>query len=74
MEPPDVIGLILDEALSEIRDKGFFIDKILITKPVNATEPLGIARVLRLSPVGEAGLKVVVAFQDYGKGGVQYGI
>ena len=74
MDVPDVIGFVLDKALNEIRERGFFIDKVLITKPVKATEPLGIARVVRLSVVGEAKLQVVVAYQDYVKGGVQHGI
>lgn len=74
MDVPDVIGFVLDKALNEIRERGFFIDKVLITKPVKATEPLGIVRVVRLSVVGEAKLQVVVAYQDYVKGGVQHGI
>lgn len=74
MELPDVLGFTLDEALSEIRDKGFFIDKVLVTKPVKATEPLGTARVVRLSLIDEVKVRVIVAHQDYEKGGVQYGI
>lgn len=71
---PDIIGFGLDEAMSEIRARGFIIDKVLITKPAKATQPLGIARVVRLSLVAENELQVVVAYQEYRKGGVQYGI
>lgn len=71
---PNVIGIALDEALTEIREKGFLIDKVLITKPVKATEPMGITRVVRLTLTAEGKLQVVVAYQDYGKGGVQHGI
>ena len=74
MEVPDVIGYVLDEALTKIGEKGFYIDKILITKPVKATNPLGIARVVRLSVIGETKLQLVVAYQDYEKGGVEHGI
>ncbi|MFA5881789.1 MAG: PASTA domain-containing protein [Eubacteriales bacterium] len=74
MELPDVIGFTLDEALSEIRDKGFFVDKVLVTKPVKATEPLGTGRVVRLLLIDEVKVQVIVAHQDYEKGGVQYGI
>ncbi len=74
MELPDVIGFTLDEALSEIKGKGFIIDDILVTKPVKAGKPLGIARVIRLSLIDEVKLLVVVAHQDYEKGGVHYGV
>jgi hypothetical protein len=74
MEAPDVIGFILDEALFVIREKGFIIDSIITTKPVKATEPLGIARVLRIRFINDGKLQVIVAYQDYEKGGVQYEI
>lgn len=74
MELPDVIGFAVEDALTEIREKGYTVESISITKPVKATEPVGIARVIRLSYVEEARLRVVVAYQDYVKGGVQYGI
>lgn len=71
---PDVIGYVLDEALTIIEEKGFCVDKILITKPVKATKPLGIARVVRLAVMDEAKLELVVAYQDYEKGGVENGL
>ncbi len=74
MEPPDVIGFTLEEAKAVIKDKGLVISEILVTRPVKATEPLGIARVVRLSFIDEVKLQVVVAHQDYEKGGVQYGL
>lgn len=74
MELPDVIGLEAEDALVEISKQGFTVESLCVTKPVKATEPLGIARVVRLSLTGETKLRVVVAYQDYVKGGVQYGI
>ncbi|HWI54157.1 MAG TPA: PASTA domain-containing protein [Desulfobacteria bacterium] len=71
MEMPDVIGLEVEDALTELRDKGYTVESIAITKPVKAVEPVGIARVVRLSQVEGTGLRVVVAYQDYVKGGVQ---
>lgn len=71
---PDVIGYVLDEALTVIGETGFNVDKIMITKPVKATNPLGIARVVRLSVLDQANLQLVVAYQDYEKGGVEHGI
>ena len=71
---PDVIGYVLDEALTKIGEKGFYVDKILTTKPVKATNPLGIARVVRVSKMDETKLQLVVAYQDYEKGGVEHGI
>jgi len=71
MDLPDVIAFYLDDALSIIREKGYKADRIIVTRPLKATEPLGEARVVRLSLTGEAQLEVVVAYQDYGKGGVQ---
>ena len=74
MELPDVIGFVLDEALDEIREKGLTVGKLIVTKPLKATEPLGKARVVRLLLLEDAILQVVVAYEDYGKGGVQYGL
>jgi hypothetical protein len=74
MEIPDVIGYDLDEALTIIEEKGFSIDKLLITKPVKATDPLGTARVVRVSVIDKIKLKLVVAYQDNVKGGVIHGI
>ena len=74
MELPNVIGFAVDDALAEISKQGFTVESLCVTKPVKATEPLGIARVIRLSLTGETELRVVVAYQDYVKGGVQYGI
>jgi hypothetical protein len=74
MNVPDVIGYVLDEALTKIGEKGFFIDNIFVTKPVKATNPLGIARVVRISLIGETKLQLVVAYQDYEKGGVDHGL
>lgn len=73
-EIPDVIGYFLEDALPLIHQKGFAADSILVTKPLKATEPLGKARVIRLSLLDKAKLRVVVAYQDYGKGGVQNGL
>ncbi|PKM80875.1 MAG: hypothetical protein CVU89_12095 [Firmicutes bacterium HGW-Firmicutes-14] len=66
MELPDVIGFALDEAVEAIRAKGFAVDEILTVKPVRASEPIGIARVIRLS-LKEGKLRVIVAYQDYRK-------
>lgn len=74
MDLPDVIGFVVEDALAEISKQGFTVESLCFTKPVKATEPLGIARVVRLSFTGETKLRVVVAYQDYVKGGVQYGI
>lgn len=74
MELPDVIGFCIDEAMIEIREKGFSVGNLIVTKPLRATEPLGKARVVRLTSLGEAKLQVVVAYEDYGKGGVRYGL
>jgi len=71
MELPDVLGFVIDEALTEIRNKGFQVAQVTVTKPIKAAKPLGVARVVRLSLLDEAKLRVVVAYQDYGKGGVQ---
>jgi len=70
MQPPDVIGFVLEEALQHIRASGIQVDSIQTTKPIKATEPMGIARVVRLTVVDEVKLRVVVAYENYGKGGV----
>ncbi len=74
MELPDVLGFVIDEALTEIRNKGFQVGRITVAKPVKAAKPLGVARVVRLSLLEKATLQVVVAYQDYEKGGVHCGI
>lgn len=66
MELPDVIGFPLDEALAELREHGFTVAAVVTTKPVRGGEPIGIARVLRLS-FAEGQLQVIAAYQDYGK-------
>lgn len=65
MELPDVIGYKLDEAIDLINDKGYIVDSVVITKSLKATEPTGIARIVRLLPVGETRLEVVVAYQGF---------
>ncbi len=74
MKLPDVIGFVLEEAHAELGKQGWQIGEILVTKPFKATEPLGKARVVRLSPAEGQKLRVVVAYQDYEKGGVRDGI
>lgn len=70
MDLPDVIGYTLDEALSEIKIKGYVVEEVFVTKPLKAAEPLGLARVVRLDLIHGVKLRVVVAYHDYGKGGV----
>ena len=67
---PDVIGFVLEEALNVIQTKGFSVDDICTTKPVNAAELRGAARVVRVTNQGDANLQIVVAYEDYLKGGV----
>lgn len=71
MEMPDVIGFTVEDALKELGKNGFTIERIAVTQPVKADEPVGIARVIRLTQVDGKVLRVVVAYQDYLKGGVQ---
>lgn len=70
MKLPDVTGFLLDEALPLIENHGFSISEMLTTKPVNAIKPLGRPRVVRIASQGDAKLQVVVAYEDYLKGGV----
>lgn len=74
MDLPDVIGFTVEDAIAEISKQGLVVENLCFTKPVRATELLGIARVVRLSFTGENKLRVVVAYQDCVKGGVQCGI
>jgi hypothetical protein len=70
MNLPDVTGFPLDEALPVIAAHGFTVGEVLTTKPVKAVEPLGPARVVRLTCWRDAKLQIVVAYEDYLKGGV----
>lgn len=74
MGEPDVLGYVLDEALTKIGEMGYDVNKVSTTRPVKATNPMGIARVVRISAIGETNLHLVVAYQDYEKGGVENGI
>lgn len=69
MEIPDVIGFPLEEALHKLNDYGFSVD-VAVTKPSEKAEPVGIARVIRITSSGGNSLKVLAVFQDYLKGGV----
>ncbi len=71
MELPDVIGFAVEDGLTEIEEKGYTVESIIVTKPLKDVQPIGIARVVRLSQMEGTGLRVVVAYQDYVKGGVQ---
>jgi len=70
MKLPDVICFPLDEALPFIKSLNFSIDEITATQPVRAIEHQGTARVVRLTLKGDAKLQIVVAYEDYPKGGV----
>lgn len=70
MNLPDIIGFSLEEATSVLENCGFIISEVHTTKPVNAIEPLGMARVVRITDQGDAKLQLVVAYEDYLKGGV----
>lgn len=70
MNLPDVIGFPLDEVIPVIEAYGFIISEVHTTKPVNAIRPLGAARVVRVTNQSDAKLQIVVAYEDYLKGGV----
>lgn len=65
---PDLIGYEVNEALKLIEPLGLSV-KVQITKPIFAAKPIGVARVVRLRHLEDASLQVVVAYQDYQKGG-----
>ncbi len=68
MELPDVTGFVLDEALQVIKDCGCEVAEMVLLKPPDKSpEPVGIARVVRLSPAERGGLQVIITYQDYGK-------
>ncbi|WP_418790201.1 hypothetical protein [Phosphitispora sp. TUW77] len=68
MELPDVIGFVLDEALNVIQNCGYEVKEIISLKsPYKPAGPIGIARVVRLSPTGNGGLQVIITYQDYRK-------
>lgn len=69
MEIPDVVGFEVSEAVAEISDRGFSVEEIVVTKPAKAVEVFGSARVVRISTLDNK-IKLVVAYQDYLKGGV----
>ncbi|ADG82217.1 hypothetical protein Tfer_0313 [Thermincola ferriacetica] len=66
---PDLIGFDINEALETLDRLGYKVKEVQVTKPIFATEPIGGAKVVRLKPVGDNLLQVVVAYQDYLKGG-----
>lgn len=70
MNLPDITGFSLDEALAAIEAAGFTVSQMLTAKPVNAIETLGKPRVVRVISQGDAKLQIVVAYEDYLKGGV----
>ncbi|TLM99655.1 hypothetical protein FDZ73_21390 [bacterium] len=70
MKLPDVIGFPLDEAIPVIAACGFTVSQTLTTQPVKAIGLLGPARVVRVKCQEDAKLQIVVAYEDYLKGGV----
>ncbi len=66
---PDLIGYELNQALEILAELGYGETEVLVTKPVLATEPVGGARLVRLKMKRETLLQVVVAYDNYLKGG-----
>ncbi len=68
----DIIGFPLPEALTIMDSIGYEISETLTTKPasVNIIDSSGVARVVRVIKQGDAKLQIVVAYEDYLKGGV----